>query len=582
MSVQMGWVTVKEIGMVYPSGSDSAQTPPSQRLVFPGLLQRFEDGTYLIVDELWGPKSLTVAFDCRTLRVGKEGQILYDSIARGIGDGYGCAMDDGFIAILRRTTWELLVVSPEGEVRQRFPLWNFTKRMPRAVSWTARKTFIISFLDNIFEVDILEIDAEGRLLWYMPLGHARIGCPSNVQLAPDGGVLIADEFAHVVLEVNREGQVQWQYGAYRDPGDRPDRLSSPAAIRQAPDGSRVISDTRNHRVLLVSANGDLQQITPADGFLSNPTFADILPDGHLLICDAGNGRVLELDRLGNILWQFGNRAIPRRLLSFPRSVEPIPGGGLLIADTANNRVVEYKGGSLTICPFDDGDPLFWPRCARRSFSGTTLIADGRNGRVIEVSPAGRILHRLDTLYLTSHPRLKDPHDIRQLPDGNLLIVDPSNDLVAIADWQGRVSWIAGAEGTVKLKDPHSAQVLDDGVVFICDSGNGRLLWVDRRGQIVHARESFRVGPHLVRLNRPRFAEIGPEGILVIADTANNRVLAVDPGGELLWLLTDIPDSRVSDLDQPRWVHLLNRNEVLVCDHYHHRILHLRHDKSVSP
>jgi hypothetical protein len=578
----MGWTTVNEIGLIYPSDSNPAHTPSSQRLVFPSLLQRFDDGSYLIVDELWGPKSLTVAFDCRTLRVARDGEIRYDSIDRGIGDGCGCAMDDGFIALLRRTTWELLIVSPEGEVRRRFPLWNFTKRTPRAVSWTARKTFLISFLDSVFEVDILEIDADGRLLWFMPVGHARIGCPSNVQMTPGGGVLVADEFAHVVLEIDRDGQVQWQYGAFKDPSDRPDRLSSPAAIRLAPDGSRVISDTRNHRVLTVSPNGDLEQITPADGYLSNPTFADILPDGHLLICDAGNARVFELDRWGKMVWQFGNRAIPRRLLSFPRSVEPIPRGGLLIADTANNRIVEFKQGSLAICPFDDADPLFWPRCARRSFSHTNLIADGRNGRIIEVSPAGRILHRLDALYLTSHPRLKDPHDARPLPDGNILIVDPSNDLVAIADWLGRVSWIAGAEGTVKLKDPHSAQLLDDGTVFICDSGNSRVLWVDRRGQIVRSQESFRFGPHLLRLNRPRFAEIGPDGIMVIADTANNRIVAVDSHGELIWLLTDIPGSHITDLDQPRWAHLLNRDEVLVCDHYHHRILHLRHEVSVSP
>jgi hypothetical protein len=29
------------------------------------------------------------------------------------------------------------------------------------------------------------------------------------------------------------------------------------------------------------------------------------------------------------------------------------------------------------------------------------------------------------------------------------------------------------------------------------------------------------------------------------------------------------------LSQPRWVTLVEANEILVCDHFHHRILHVR-------
>src|SRR5205085_12397214 len=109
--------------------------------------------------------------------------------------------------------------------------------------------------------------------------------------------------------------------------------------------------------------------------------------------------------------QYGNRAIPRRSFSFPRSVEPSSDGTLIVADTANNRVVELVDGRAQACPFEDDKPLFWPRCARRSRSGTTLIADGRNGRIVEASRAGKVLRQLAGLRLKDCPRLKDPHDV---------------------------------------------------------------------------------------------------------------------------------------------------------------------------
>jgi hypothetical protein len=65
--------------------------------------------------------------------------------------------------------------------------------------------------------------------------------------------------------------------------------------------------------------------------------------------------------------------------------------------------------------------------------------------------------------------------------------------------------------------------------------------------------------------------------MVIADTGHNRILAASPEGKFLWELSTIPDSLQPLLNQPRWVRLIGEDEVVICDHFHHRILHLRHD-----
>jgi hypothetical protein len=69
--------------------------------------------------------------------------------------------------------------------------------------------------------------------------------------------------------------------------------------------------------------------------------------------------------------------------------------------------------------------------------------------------------------------------------------------------------------------------------------------------------------------------VAGDGVLLIADSDNNRILASTLEGEYLWVLSSIPDSRLSSLDQPRWVHAISTNELVVSDHRHHRILHLR-------
>jgi hypothetical protein len=72
-------------------------------------------------------------------------------------------------------------------------------------------------------------------------------------------------------------------------------------------------------------------------------------------------------------------------------------------------------------------------------------------------------------------------------------------------------------------------------------------------------------------------EVTPSGTMVIADTGHNRILAATLEGDFLWELSTIPGSLQPLLNQPRWVRLIGENEVVICDHFHHRILHLRHD-----
>lgn len=570
----MRWQIVRELGVHYAPPA----APPAVALEYPLLAERAADGSTLIVDKIGTDKALPFWLEYRTLRVARDGHVLYDSHAHGIRDGYGCLLGDGSIALLRIARWELDLLSPAGRCVRTVSLAALSKRPPMLVSATDRATLLLAFVDRLFEVELYEIDLDGALLWHLPAGAYRFGCPSSLQRLPNDHLLVADEFCSTATEIDRRGAVVAQFGKAKDPSSRLDRLSNPHTAWQQADGERLIADTRNHRVLSVRDGVAALAVQPRDTSLTCPTSATRVAGGGLLVCDAGHRRVIELDGDGRIAWQFGDAGIQGHALSFPRSAEATADGGCLVADTAHDRVVVLRGAGCEAWPTPGPAQPFWPRCARLTAAGSLLVADGRNSRVIEVAPDGRLLHELRAVALEGGLSLSDPHDARLLADGTLLVTDASIDLVAIVRWSGEVLWAAGRGHGPDLKDPHSAQPLANGSMLVCDTGNSRVLRLDARAAVIEERETLACGPVRYRFHRPRYAEIGAGGWLVV-DTGNNRILGADGHGEQAWELARLPESPTTWINQPRWAQWLGGDELLVTDHLHHRVLHLRRAKA---
>jgi len=571
LDASCGWSLVREIGIEY---AEAAQEPGELALRHPVLIEPAGAHRHLIVDEIGLEKARTVRIECRTLVVDDRSRILFDSHAHGFEDAYGCSLGDGRVALLRRAKWEILLLDASHAITGRIDLCALSRRMPRVMSWTPRRTLLVSFVDAVREVDIVELDLDGGQRWYLPQHATSIGCPSSVHLSEAGNVLVADDFLHAVFELDREGHTVWRYGQPRHPASDPSHLSAPKSVTSLPDGRRLIADSGNHRVLLVEGDRCLQSIERGAVDLRAPAFAAPAPSGGVLICDTGNRRIVALDAQGAETRQWGRTLARRRGFSFPRSIE-VCGERLLVADTAHDRIVEISEGQGETWQVGAEASLFWPRCVRRTHRGTLVVADGRNSRIVELTRSGEVRHELRTLQGSAWQALGDPHDVRMLPNGRLLVADSQMDVVAEVDWSGCVHRLVGLEGPTLLDDPHSVQDLDGGRLLICDSGNSRVIEVDAEGRIV-AELCFLVsGPHRSRLHRPRYAELGADGTLLIVDSANNRVLAAGPRGDLLWELSTISGSPIPHLDQPRWAQLVSRNELFVSDHSNHRVLHLR-------
>lgn len=575
----MAWSLVTEAGV---ECGERLRCGIETRLTFPSYAAKADDGSYLISEELGIEKQVPFRFECRTLRVGPKGSILFDSMVDGgMLDGFGCLLPDGSIAIVRRTIWELWIISPEGQNIGRIDLSSFSKRIPRYATPTERGTLLVVFYTRSREVDIVEMDRQGNLLWYYPTHRDALGIVGSVELTPRDTLLLADPFCHVVKEVTRSGDVVWQHGKSGDPSRTGARLAGPCSARRFDDRHILVTDSRNHRVLVISRQGEACELSRRDSagdtIWCDPVYATGLKDGHYLVCDTGNARVVELNPQGDVIWQYGQRVNPRRTLSYPRSVEYIDQDRYLIADTAHDRVVELVHGELRPVSCHVEPPLFWPRCVRKLPNAGLLIADSRNGRILEVSESGMVVRQLTEMRLDKSHALLDPHDVRMLPNGNLLVTDSSHDLVVETSWSGQVHRVIGAHTGVPLDDPHSAQYLSDGGLLIADTGHHRLVVVDKRGFVTEEIRYLRHSDGIFKLHLPRYAEIGDHGQMVIADTGNNRILASTPSGDFLWKFDTVPGSAMPLLSQPRWATWINEQEILVCDHFHHRIIHVRRD-----
>ena len=248
-----------------------------------------------------------------------------------------------------------------------------------------------------------------------------------------------------------------------------------------------------------------------------------LDNGNTLIADGGDelglgSEVVEVDPLGNIVWQFDHD----RSLSFVHSARPASNGNVLITDTTNDRILEVSRDKTIVLDSDDWD------------GGTGRLSDG------------------------SH--LRYPNDAFFLDDGSYFICDRNNNRALHAGRDGEVFW----EYSGVIQHPHNAHVLPNGNVLISDSDFNRIIEVNRDKEIVW--QYGNGDPELV--SWPRSARRLSNGNTMICDSKNARVIEVTPEGDLVWRF------QVDYFPKFYDVEVLPNDNVLISDQQHHQVIEI--------
>jgi acetyl esterase/lipase len=204
-----------------------------------------------------------------------------------------------------------------------------------------------------------------------------------------------------------------------------------------------------------------------------------LPEGHVLFTLDIDHRVVEVDRNLRVVWEYG----PAEGLEIPTAAERLKNGNTLIADAKQGKLLEVDPSGKVVWTYQSEEiGNMRMRNCRRTPSGTTLIAVEGGGRIIEVDPSGRVVWT----YTVEGGARRLPYRAVRLENSNTLIslADPGE--VLEVDSSGKiVRSLAGTGNDVRLGHVTGTIPLPGGAVILADYTGRRLLEVDSSGRVTH-------------------------------------------------------------------------------------------------
>jgi hypothetical protein len=248
------------------------------------------------------------------------------------------------------------------------------------------------------------VDERGRVEWEVPVR----GTPHDLTMLPNGNVLLPIDQATVV-EMTPEKTIVWQYAAEPKPG-----VEGPVevhAFQRLENGLTLIAETGNRRIIEVDRQGRIVHEVPLTVDHPNPhrdtRMARKLENGHYLVCHEADGTVREYDPTGKVVWSY---------------------------------TLDLDGRPRTPGHEGHGTEVFG---AIRLPDGNTLIAAGNGNRVIEVTPDGQVVWKLDQDELPGI-RLAWVTTLQLLPNGNLVVgnchAGPDNPQLVEVTRDKKVVW----------------------------------------------------------------------------------------------------------------------------------------------
>jgi hypothetical protein len=225
------------------------------------------------------------------------------------------------------------------------------------------------------------VNAKGEVEWEVPCAFTS----HDIAVVPNGHYLLHTGPATLV-EMTPEKKVVWQYVSQPKAGYRgPVEIH---AFQRLKDGLTMIAESGNQRIIEVDKVGRIVHQIPLT--VDHPNshrdtrLARKLENGHYLVCHEGDGVVREYDERGKVVWSYA---------------------------------LDLNGREETPGHDGHGTNVFG---AIRLRNGDTLIAGGNNNRVLEVTPAGKIVWSVDYNELPGI-RLYWVTTLEMLPNGHLVI-----------------------------------------------------------------------------------------------------------------------------------------------------------------
>jgi len=111
------------------------------------------------------------------------------------------------------------------------------------------------FVPDYFEDAVFVFGLDGATHGVVRPQNERLNSPGGVAVRRDGSLLVADTYAHRIVQFTRAGRVLRIWGTSGKKGIRAERFNYPTDVAVTPDGGFVVADGYNDRLQLFGPDG---------------------------------------------------------------------------------------------------------------------------------------------------------------------------------------------------------------------------------------------------------------------------------------------------------------------------------------
>jgi acetyl esterase/lipase len=204
------------------------------------------------------------------------------------------------------------------------------------------------------------------------------------------------------------------------------------------------------------------------------TELSVLPNGNVLYIEDPKSTVTEIDGDQRVVWQYKTENVS--LMSASR----LDNGNTLLVDDSKPRVYEVTREGKTVWniekPEYKGQAM---RRARRTASGTTVVAIQDAGLLLELGQKGEVVRRME------FPK-RMPAYAKPLADGGMLIGLAGPGEVRRVDASGKVLMtFAGLNNAARMAWTSGFTETPEGGLIVSDYQGARIVEFDKEGKVLH-------------------------------------------------------------------------------------------------
>lgn len=266
--------------------------------------------------------------------------------------------------------------------------------------------------------------------------------------------------------------------------------------------------------------GDTQGFLDGQGTAAqfdNPNGVAVDASGNVYVADSGNNRIRKIDSNGNVTTIAGtgvegnnDGAGSQATFTFPDRLD-VDNGNIYVSDVETIRVIDnnLNVSTLTgkISTRDDPTTFRDGTLDQARFSSNNGIAIDNGGNIFVVDNGNHRIRKIDTngnvtTFAGSgqgnvegngtNAKFRNPTDVAIDANGNLFVVDSSNDRIRKIDPNGNVTTFAGSresfadgQGTDAAFDTPSGITIDSsGNLYVTDTNNITIRRIDPNGNVI--------------------------------------------------------------------------------------------------